>query len=132
MTKILVVEDTEFFQKLYKDELEKAGFEVEIASDGEEGVAKMQASKPSLVFMDIVMPKMDGMEALAKIKADDSIKSIPVVMLTSMSAETKGEDSLMKGAVAYLVKNQVGSTDIVSKAEEILGTSKAPLNPNQS
>lgn len=132
MTKILVVEDTEFFQKLYSSELKKAGFEVLLASDGEEGVAMAGKYKPNLIFMDIVMPKLDGMKALAKIKADVTIKKIPVVMLTSLSADAKGEDSLLKGASAYLVKNATSSKAVVKKAEEILGTSEAPLDPHKS
>ena len=132
MVKILIVEDTEFFQKLYSAELKKAGFEAIVASDGEEGVAMALKHKPSLIFMDIVMPKMDGMKALAKIKANDSIKKTPVVMLTSLAADAKGEDSLMKGASAYLVKNSVSSKAVVEKAQEILGTSNAPLDPHKA
>ena len=131
MVKVLVVDDTEFFQKLYADELKKAGFEVEVASDGHECLEKMRKSNPRLVFMDIVMPKRDGMEALADIKADSALKNIPVVMLTSLSSEAKGEDSLLQGAVAYLVKTAASPEDVVKKAEEILGTSKAPLDPHK-
>ena len=132
MVQVLVVDDSQFFQQLYANELKKAGFEVEIAVDGEDAIAKMQSIKPRLVFMDIEMPKLTGIDALVKIKADESIKTIPVVMLTSMSADKAGEDSLMKGAVAYLTKSDVSAESVVKKAEEILGTSKAPLDPQKA
>src|SRR5260221_10808211 len=105
MVKVLVVDDSEFFQQLYSNELKKAGFDVEIASDGEDAIEKMRLTKPRLVFMDIEMPKLTGIEALVKIKEAEEIKHIPVVMLTSMSADKSGEDSLLKGAVAYLTKS---------------------------
>lgn len=129
MVQILVVDDSEFFQQLYANELKKAGFEVEIAMNGEDAIFKMRTLKPRLVFMDIEMPTLNGIDALVKIKQDESIKTTPVVMLTSMSAEKAGEDSLMKGAVAYLTKSDVSAEGVVKKAEEILGTSQAPLDP---
>src|SRR6185503_2967161 len=97
MVKVLVVDDAEFFRKLYSEALLKAGFEVETAENGNEAVEKMKAFKPRLVFMDFVMPEATGGEALVKIKADEEIKKIPVVMLTSISAEIKGEDLLLLG-----------------------------------
>ena len=121
MAKILFVDDTEFFQKVFSDELRKAGFEVEVANDGEEALQKVRIFKPQLVFMDIVMPKLGGIEALVKIKADPELKNIPVIMLTGTSAAEKGEVALWRGASGYLVKTTIGPQDIIKKAQEILG-----------
>lgn len=132
MVKILVVDDSEFFRKMYTDALSQAGFDVQTASNGREAVEAVRSAKPELVFMDLVMPEMTGAEALDAMKADDAIKKTPVVMLTSISAEIKGEDLLIKGAVAYLVKDNVTPKDVVDKAEEILGTSEAPLDPTKA
>jgi CheY-like chemotaxis protein len=130
MVKILLADDSEFFRKLYSEELVKAGFDVDLATDGQDAVNKIRAGRPSLVFMDLVMPEMSGADALEALKKDPDVKTIPVVMLTSISADIKGEDLLLKGAVAYLVKDHVSPADVIAKAEEILGTSEAPLNPN--
>lgn len=132
MIKILVVDDAEFFQKLYASELIKAGFEVEVASNGNEAVKMMKASHPKLVLMDYVMPQATGGDALKQIKEDDDIKNIPVVMLTSISGDIKGEDLLLQGAVAYLVKDEVSPEEVVAKVEEILGTSNSPLDPTKA
>ena len=132
MVKILVVDDAEFFQKLYATELIKAGFEVEVASNGDEAVTMAQAGHPKLILMDYVMPQATGGEALKKIKEDDDIKHTPVVMLTSISADIKGEDLLLQGAVAYLVKDEVTPQEVVAKVEEILGTSQTPLDPTKA
>ena len=121
MAKILLVDDTEFFQKLYSNELIKAGFEVEVASDGEEALQKMKIAKPELVFMDIVMPKLGGVETLAKIKSDQELQFIPVIMLTGVSSSEKGEVSLWKGAAGYMVKTTLSPSDVVTKAKQILG-----------
>jgi CheY-like chemotaxis protein len=132
MVKLLVVDDAEFFRKMYSDALTAAGFEVETASNGQEAVEKVSAIKPRLVLMDLVMPEMTGAEALVAMKQDPAIKTTPVVMLTSIAADIKGEDLLLKGAVAYLVKDNVKPEDVVAKVREILGTSQAPLDPSQA
>jgi len=132
MTKVLAADDSEFFRKMYADALTKAGFEVETAENGREAVEKVRSIKPRLVLMDLVMPEMTGAEALEAIKADDTIKTTPVLMLTSIAAEIKGEDLLLKGAVGYLVKDDITPEAVVAKVEEILGTSQAPLDPTKA
>ncbi|HSX32163.1 MAG TPA: response regulator [Candidatus Saccharimonadales bacterium] len=132
MTKVLAVDDSEFFRKMYADALSQAGFEVETAENGREAVEKVRSTQPKLVLMDLVMPEMTGAEALDAIKADDAIKSTPVLMLTSIAAEIKGEDLLLKGAVGYLVKDDITPAAVVAKVEEILGTSNAPLDPTKA
>ena len=129
MVTILVVDDSEFFRQMYSAALIKAGFNVELASDGQEAIDKMRAVHPRLVFMDLVMPNLTGAEALAQMKQDPEIKTTPVVMLTSISAEIKGEDLLMQGAVAYLVKDDTKPEDVSKLAAELLGTADAPLDP---
>jgi CheY-like chemotaxis protein len=114
---------------MYSAALIKAGFNVELASDGQEAIDKMRAVHPRLVFMDLVMPNLTGAEALAQMKQDPEIKTTPVVMLTSISAEIKGEDLLMQGAVAYLVKDDTKPEDVSKLAAELLGTADAPLDP---
>jgi CheY-like chemotaxis protein len=132
MTKVLAVDDSEFFRKMYADALGQAGFEVETAENGREAVEKVRSAHPKLVLMDLVMPEMTGAEALEAIKQDDAIKNTPVLMLTSIAAEIKGEDLLLKGAVGYLVKDDITPAAVVAKVEEILGTSQAPLDPTKA
>jgi CheY-like chemotaxis protein len=132
MVKILVVDDAEFFRKLFSQELTQAGFTVIEAQNGREAIEKMRSEKPRLVLMDLVMPEMTGAEALAVIKKDESIKTIPVLMLTSIAAEIRGEDLLLQGAVGYLEKDSVTPGDVVAKLQEILGTSQERLDPTKA
>ena len=129
MVKILVVDDAEFFRQLYVAKLTSAGFQVITAENGREAIAKMEAETPRLVLMDLVMPEMTGQEALAAIKQNEAIRKIPVVMLTSISADIKGEDLLMEGAVGYITKDSATPEEVIAKVEEILGTSQASLDP---
>ena len=104
MALILIVDDspTEVFQM--KAALEEAGFRVEAAADGEEAIRKAQEMHPDLIFMDIVMPGMDGYRATRTLANDPSTRSIPVIMVTSRGEETDRIWGMRQGAVDFLVK----------------------------
>lgn len=124
MKKVLIVEDDGFYQKIYKKKFEISGFEVEVADDGEEGLAKMESFKPDIVFLDLMMPKMDGFEMITKIKASKIFKDIPVVALTNLSTADDANQILQKGAIEVLVKSNIEPSAVVAKAKEILKLEK--------
>ncbi len=84
---ILVVDDEKDLLDLIEYNLKKEGFDVLKAENGEEGIKIAKEHNPDLVLMDIMMPKMDGMEAVEKMRADDALKSIPIIFLTARSDE---------------------------------------------
>ena len=104
MALILIVDDspTEVFQM--KQALEKAGFRIEAAADGAEAIRKAREMRPDLIFMDIVMPGMDGYRATRTLANDPSTRSIPVIMVTSRGEETDRIWGMRQGAVDFLVK----------------------------
>jgi len=102
--KILVVDDEIDLVKAIKIRLEQAGYDVVVAHDGEEGFAKAKEEKPDLVLLDVIMPKLNGHEALQKIKQDGEISSIPVIMLTAKSQVEDINKAASIGAVDYVVK----------------------------
>lgn len=120
MTKILVVEDDELIARMYEKIFGFDGYQVELAADGEEGLKKIQEVKPTLVLLDIMMPKMNGLQVLDKIKADPNTKNIPVVMLTNLDGEKDAEAALSKGAVKYIVKSNYDPKQISDMVKEIL------------
>lgn len=120
MSKVLIVEDDPFLLKMYQKKFEIAGFEVQIAADGEEGLSKIKSFLPNIVLMDIMMPKLNGLEVVAKAKADPSLKSIPIIVLTNLSSSTDAKTAVEKGAVAYLVKSDYTPSQVVAKVKEIL------------
>lgn len=104
MALILIVDDspTEVFQM--KAALEEGGFRVETATEGAEAIRKAQEMHPDLIFMDIVMPGMDGYRATRTLANDPKTRSIPVIMVTSRGEETDRIWGMRQGAVDFLVK----------------------------
>jgi twitching motility two-component system response regulator PilH len=104
MPLILIVDDspTELFQMTKA--LEKGGFRVEGAADGEEALRKAREMKPDLILMDIVMPGMDGFRATRALSNDPATRSIPVIMVSSKNQETDRIWGMRQGAVDFIVK----------------------------
>lgn len=103
--KILMVEDDPDIRRVAVMALKfKGGFEVVTAGDGVEGLEKAAAEKPDVILLDSMMPKMDGPETCKRLKADDTLKHIPVIFLTAKSQKKEIEAGLEIGAVGYLVK----------------------------
>jgi two-component system cell cycle response regulator DivK len=99
---ILIVEDEPRNLKLLRDLLQRFGYLTLEATDGEQGVELAKASIPDLILMDIMMPKIDGLEATRMIKADTRTKHIPVIALTSFAMKGDRERTLEAGCDAYI------------------------------
>ncbi len=118
--KVLVVEDEEILLTGLKEELESGGYTVQGASDGVEGLEKVKSFKPELILLDLLMPKMDGMEMLQKLKADSETRDVPVVILTNLSDYEKISEALSLGAMDYLVKANYKLEDLLEKVRAVL------------
>ena len=101
--KILLVEDDQDFAQLLEFDLKKHGYQVATASNGEEGLEKVGIEKPSLIILDIKMPKMDGYTFVRRIKKDSETKEIPLIVLTSY--EPMKDMFQMEGVNDYIVKS---------------------------
>jgi CheY-like chemotaxis protein len=117
---LLIVEDDPLMQRMYQKIFTFEKYEVETASNGEEGLEKARSAKPTVVLLDVMMPKMNGLQVLEKIKADPDTKNIPVIMLTNLAGEKDAETALMKGAVKYIVKSEHDPKQIVGMVKEIV------------
>jgi CheY-like chemotaxis protein len=103
--KILCVEDSPDMQQMLKIILDKAGFEVDIAIHGREGIKKAKATRPDLIVMDIMMPDVSGIQAIKRIKADSNCQSIPIVVLSAYISPKLVQEALEAGAAVYLEKS---------------------------
>ncbi|OGY25262.1 MAG: hypothetical protein A2864_01225 [Candidatus Woykebacteria bacterium RIFCSPHIGHO2_01_FULL_39_12] len=119
--KILVVEDDQFLRELYEELLKEEGYIVDLASDGDIGLTKLQAGGYDLVLLDIMLPKIDGLEILRKLK-ESPPKSTngPVVLLTNL-----GQDSIIKegfnlGASGYLIKSAMNPDQVLNEVKVFL------------
>lgn len=120
MTKMLIVEDDPLMSRMYQKIFTFEGYEVVMAGDGEEGLEKIRELKPTLVLLDVMMPKMNGLQVLEKLKIDPETKAIPVIMLTNLAGQQDAETALAKGAVKYIVKSEHEPKEIANIVKEIL------------
>ncbi len=120
MTKILIVEDDPLMSRMYQKIFSFEKYEVDLAHDGEEGLSKAQSSAPTLILLDVMMPKMNGLQVLEKLKADDRTKAIPVIMLTNLAGQQDAEMALSKGAVKYLIKSEHEPKEVTDIVKGIL------------
>jgi twitching motility two-component system response regulator PilH len=102
-----------------KTALEKHGFQTLSAANGDECLTLAREVKPDLIFMDVVMPGLNGFQATRTLSRDPKTKSIPIVMVTTKGQETDRIWGMRQGAVDYLVK-PVDASDLVAKANEVL------------
>ncbi|PQV63201.1 two-component system response regulator [Abditibacterium utsteinense] len=102
--RILAVDDEKHILRLVQINLEKAGYEVVTASNGREALESVAAQKPALIVMDVMMPEMDGLEALQTLKNDAATADIPVVMLTAKAQDADVFQGWQSGADLYLTK----------------------------
>ena len=104
MTKVLIVEDNEMNRDMLSRRLQRKGFDVEIAVDGQEGIDMAASGSPDVVLMDMSLPVIDGWEATRRLKADAATKSIPVIALTAHAMEGDREKALEAGCDDYDTK----------------------------
>jgi two-component system, OmpR family, alkaline phosphatase synthesis response regulator PhoP len=120
MNKILLIEDEVLILRMYEKIFAFEGYTVATAVDGVDGLAKAKSEKPSLILLDIMMPKMDGIKVLETLKADAETKDIPVVVLTNLSSDVVIKEAFSKGAVGYLVKSEVVNEKIVDEIKQYI------------
>ena len=120
MSKILFIEDEISLQTTLGGALKEVGFEIENAYDGEAGLKAAQTSKPDLILLDLILPKMDGFQVLKDLKSGAGTKDIPVIVLTNLESADDVGKVIALGATTYLVKSNYELGDIVEKIKEIL------------
>jgi DNA-binding response OmpR family regulator len=118
--KILIVEDDLFIRDIYHVKFSQEGFEVILAENGSEALKKLEQFVPDVILLDIVMPYMDGMEALKNIRSNENWKKIPVIMLTNISEKEKISESEGFGIDNYLIKSQFTPSEVVNKVNALL------------
>ncbi len=118
--KILIVDDEHNIAEYLQTLLSLSGYETIMAFDGRAGVTEARDKKPNLILLDIMMPKLNGIDTCQLIKEDSSIKSIPIVMLTSLSQMSDIEKAFAAGAVDYITK-PFDTQRLIQKVKKHLG-----------
>lgn len=111
---ILLVEDDADFREIFTDKLKAAGFDVQTAEDGEDGLSKLKTTKPDLAILDFMMPKMNGLEAFMKIQEDPELKKLKIVFMTN-----HGEPLLELGESDRKYAKEIGAMDFFRKTDDL-------------
>lgn len=115
--KVLLIEDEKEVAELYRLKLSLDGYNVEVASDGQEGLTKALELKPDLIFLDIKMPGMDGFEVLKNLRDSEITKKTPIIILSNFDEQEMIEKGLSLGANEYLIKSQFNPGELSAKTK---------------
>lgn len=128
MAKILIIDDEEPILKMYGAAL--SGHEVLTATDGENGLKIAEQESPSLILLDIILPKVNGLDVLEQLKNNQETSSIPVIMLTNLPKEASADKASALGADGYFVKAEFEPEKLATEVEKLLrdGEDEAPVN----
>lgn len=117
---LLLVEDDPLLVTMYQTKFSAEGFQVFTATDGEAGLALAKSQKPDIIVLDIMMPKLDGIEVLRAIRQDMVLKNVPVLMLSNLSELAKQKEAMELGAKEFLVKANLTPSEVVTKIKQHL------------
>jgi len=120
MKKILIIEDDKFLRDLISRKIMMEGYEALEAADGESGVEIAVKEKPDLVLLDLILPGINGFQALEKIKNNQVSSKVPVIILSNLAQKEDIEKGMKMGAVDYLIKAKFTPNEIVGKIRSIL------------
>lgn len=121
--KVLIVEDDKFLRELINRKLQSENFETVLAIDGEAGIDLIIKEKPDIVLLDLILPGINGFEVLAKIKENERIKEIPVIIFSNLGQKDDIDKGMNLGAADYLVKAHFTPSEIIEKINQVLSKS---------
>lgn len=127
MAKILIIEDDPLIIKIYMTRLLADGYQVLSADNGEDGLQKAQKEMPDLVVLDIMMPKMDGFGVLEKLRTDEKMKQMPILVYSNLAAEEEVARAKKLGATEFIVKANISPTEMVAKIKQYLEGARETL-----
>ena len=125
--KVLVVDDDQALLEMYTMRLKEEAFEVIVARNGEEALARAVDSKPDVILLDVMMPKVTGFDVLDILKSTPETKHIPVLILTVLIQDADRERGLKAGAEDYLVKSETMPGQVIEKVKQVLSKNQ-PFN----
>ncbi len=119
--KVLIAEDDEAIRRIIKKELETNGIEVFEAGDGEHALGILMHQHPDLLLLDVIMPKMHGMDLLRKLREEEWGKKIPVILLTNFAEDPRVKEAVKAGHCELMAKAESRLEDVVKRVKQRLG-----------
>lgn len=125
MPRLLLIEDNQHIQRVYREKFHHEGFEVTVAGDGEQGITSAHQSQPDIILLDIMLPKLSGFDVLKHLRADEVLSRIPVFMLSNKSWPDDVQHALSLGARQFYSKGSCSLQDIITQIRADCGFKKA-------
>ena len=119
--KILIIEDDSFLQGLASRKLQSQGYEISIATDGEQGFKVLEKNMPDMILLDLLLPNIDGFEFLKRMRDNDKWKNIPVIVFSNLSEEKDMKKAMDLGVKEYMIKANFTLDELTNKVKGFLG-----------
>lgn len=123
---VLLVDDDITLREMYAERLKAEGFAVDMAKDGDEAYQKALTDRPNIILLDIMMPKVNGLDCLKKLRDTPQTKDIPVIVLTALIQDREKMESITRGADDYIVKSEMMPGEVIQKVKSVLENSSKP------
>ena len=123
--KVLMIEDDPVLQRMYIGKLTESGYEVDLAIDGSEGMYKALNTNPDLVLLDLMLPKVSGLQILAEIRKKPKTQKTPVIIMSNLGQAEDATKALQLGADDYIVKLNNPPSTVIKKIQALLSQTKA-------
>ena len=117
---ILIIEDDTFTGELYQRQLVKAGYQASLVSDGVAGLQQVKEQIPDLILLDVMLPKMDGLEFLHKLRQEQEYQAIPVIILSNLDRDSTIKEGFNLGAQGYIIKSSMKPDEVVAEVNGVL------------
>jgi len=118
---ILLVDDDLTLREMYEERMKAEGFNIIQATNGEEALKKAGESKPHVILLDIMMPKVNGFDVLKELKSNPELKDIPVIVLTALIQDVDRVQGRKLGAADYIVKSETMPGEVIAKIKNAIG-----------
>jgi len=118
--KVLIVDDDMTLHEMYQERLKLEGYNIVSAYDGEEALAKVESEKPDVILLDIMMPKINGIDVMKKLRENEKTASIPIILLTALIQEINKIKDMMKEYDGYLIKSEIMPAQVIDAIKSAL------------
>lgn len=119
---ILIIEDDKFYDNIFQKKFLMAGYDLTIATDGLQGVEQAIQRKPDIILLDLIMPNQDGFETIQKLKENQALQEVPIIVLSNLGQPNDIEKAKQLGAVDYIVKASISLQEVVDKVNAYLSS----------
>ena len=119
--KILIIEDEKIIRDLLERKLTREGYSVVIATNGIDGLVEMREDRPDIVLLDIIMPKMGGFEVMEEMNKDETLKDIPVIVVSNSGQPVEIDRIKKMGAKDWLIKTEFDPQEVLEKVKKQIG-----------